>query len=167
MLREMAVSAEWVATGDLGALPELIGTDLDPEQARQLQGTLVFLFPELEVDGVRIFDMPGVVDWLALLHERIPHLVYFLEPSPALGALEGLLRTFVPAESRADATAAGEIHLTTETLARLAMHLAACAAYATDHGDDWAPIVDRFIEPLDDSIQGALVGTVREIIDSG
>jgi hypothetical protein len=163
-LRQMNVSAEWVADGDTGALPTVMGADLEPAQARDLQGTMAFMFPELEVDGVGIFDVPGVVDWLALLHARIPHLVYFLAPQPELGALQGLLLGFMPHEER-DAAVAGGFPVTRDMLAQLAYHLTACASFATEKGDDWEPIVADFLEPLGDDTTALLQSVVRDAVD--
>ena len=160
MLRELDIPADWVADGETGTLPKLLGSEIDPAEARQLQGSFTFMFPELEVEDVRIFDMPGVVAWLALLHERIPHLVYFLQPAPQLGALEGLLRTLVPPKVLEDEPA--QIVLTDEIAIKLAAHLVAAALFAIDHGDDWERFVTGFIEPLDESAKGVLLAVVRE-----
>lgn len=160
MLREMDIPAAWVANADTGALAQMLGPEVDPAEARQLQGTVAFMFPELEVEDVRIFDMPGVVEWLALLHERIPHLVYFLEPSPEIGALEGLLRTLVPREVLEAEPA--QIAFTDEILAQLAAHLLAAASFAIDHGDDWERIVAAFVEPVDERAKGVLLAAVGE-----
>jgi hypothetical protein len=158
----MDISAEWVATGETGALPEILGTGIEPERARELQGTMAFYFPDLQVENVSIFDTPGVVDWLALLHSRIPHLVYFLDPSRSTGALEGLLLTFLTPDGRAAASHAGGLPVSDEILFALAAHLVKCAVFATDKGDDWEPIVARFIEPLDERARDLLVGSLRD-----
>lgn len=162
MLRQIDVSAQEVAAGDTAALASMLSSDLEPAAARQLQGSLVFMFPELEVEDKRIFDMPGVVDWFALLHHRIPHLVYFLQPSPMSGALEALLLTLLPPDGRSAASDAGAVPLTDEILTALAERLVACATYATEKGDDWEPIVERFVAPLGEGAQELLVEVVRE-----
>lgn len=165
MLRQLNIPADWVATGETGTLAMMLGSSLDPEQARELQGTIAFMFPELEVDDVRIFDTPGVVEWLALIHRLVPHLAYFLEPSPLTGALEGLLRTLMPGEQRAALAAAEGVQLTEEILSELVDRLVACALFATDMGDDWEPIVARFVDPLDENAQKLLVEVVRKRVD--
>jgi len=162
MFRQMDVPAEWVAEGDTGALPQMLGTDLNPEEARELQGTMGFFFPELEVDALEIFEIPGIVDWLEIIHARIPHLVYFLDPNVMTGSLEGLLRSLLPPDERTKARGEGGISLPQKMLVGLTMHLLAAAAYATDKGDDWEPIVTAFVAPLDKGAQDALIETVRE-----
>ncbi|HVD40595.1 MAG TPA: hypothetical protein VNC16_06275 [Solirubrobacterales bacterium] len=159
MLRELDIPADWVASGNMGALEQMLGSAVDPEEARELQGTIFFAFPELEVDGVSIFDSPGVVDWLRLAHRRIPHLVYFLEASPMSGALEGLLRTIALPEETDDQIS--QIPLTAERLAELSTHLLAASAFAVDKGDDWRPIIDRFLDPLAEKIRLGLIEVVR------
>jgi hypothetical protein len=163
MMRQMQVPSEWVATRDTGELPRLLGADLEPDKARQLQGTMAFVFPDLEVDDVRIFDTPGVVDWFAVLHGRIPHLIYFLAPQPMLGALEGLVLSLVPEDAR-DVSDGSPITLGQDELDAIARHLIACASFATDKGDDWEPIVDEFVEPLGGEAHAYLVGRVREAV---
>lgn len=160
MLREMDIPADWVAGGETGTLPQMLGPEIDPAEARQLQGTLTFMFPELEVEDIGIFETPGVVGWLALLHERIPHLVYFLQPAPQLGALEGLLRTLVSSEALEREPA--QIVLTDEIAVRLAARLVAASQFAIDHGDDWERIVIGFIEPLEEKARDLLLAVVRE-----
>src|SRR5690242_17987000 len=145
-LHQINISAEWVAAGETGAFPTMLGVDMDPSEARGLQGCLFFVFPELEVDGVRIFDVEGVIDWLALLHHRIPHLMYFLPWGPEAGSLEGLLWTLVPPERRDEVRQGGAFPLTEEMLGELAEHAAACAGFAVSKGDDWEVIVTRFLE---------------------
>lgn len=164
MLRELDIPATWVAAKDLGSLPKLLGSDIEPEQARELQGTLTFMFPELEVEDIRIFDTPGVIPWLALLYERMPYVAYFLQPSPMLGALEGLLLALMPDEVR-EKLGSQEAPLSEELTGKLAEKLLACANFATDHGDDWKPIVARFIEPLGEGYQELLIEIVRESVD--
>jgi hypothetical protein len=55
----------------------------------------------------------------------------------------------------------GGLAITDEMLARLAPRLIACAAFATAKGDDWEPIVSRFVEPLGEGNQEILVAIVR------
>ncbi len=160
MMRQMEVPAEWVATGETGAFPTTLGTDIEPAEARELQGTMFFAFPDLEVEGVSIFEVPGVVDWLGVFHERIPHLIYFLDPTPSLGALEGLIATVL--RRGGVAIAPGEFPLTEELLNALAVHLNACARFATQKGDDWEPIVSRFVEPLPEPARDYLRAQMQE-----
>lgn len=165
MLREFDIPADWVAEGKLGALDSWLGTALDPEEARELQGTIFFAFPELEVDDISIFESPGVVEWLRLVHREIPHLVYFLEPLPMSGALEGLLRSIVhPAEI---AGRTSQIPLTAEVLAALSTHLLAASEFAIESGDDWRPIVSRFLAPLDEKIRLGVAEVVRQGVAAG
>jgi hypothetical protein len=166
MFRQVRVSSEFVANRETANLTTILGEDLEPAQARELQGTIAFVFPDLEVEDVRIFDMPGVVDWLALIHARVPHLVYFLEASPISGALEGLALTLLRPEERETASREGGVSITDEVLTGLTRHLVACASFATAKGDDWEPIVSRFIEPLDQAVQERLHQNVREAVSN-
>jgi len=161
-LRQIDVSADDVASGNTYAFATMLGPDLEPDMARRLQGTLIFMFPELEVEDKSIFEIPGIADYIALLHERIPHLVYFLQPSAEIGAIEGLMLALLPSRQRAEAVEGTEVPLTDELLRALAERLVMCATYATSKGDDWEPIVERFVEPLGDRARVLLVQVVRK-----
>lgn len=161
MYREMAVPNEWVETGETGGLAVMLGEDIAPDEARELQGSMVFLFPGLEVEDVRIFDMPGVLDWIALLHRRIPHLIYFLMPHVSAGALEALLLMMLPPEERRAAGESG-VALNEEMLKGLTDRLVQAARFASAKGDDWEPIISRFVEPLGGEAREYFVGLVRD-----
>jgi len=160
MLRELDIPPDWVAEGKLGPLQSWMGPGLSPEEARELQGTILFAFPELEVDEVEIFDIPGVIGWLRLVHQRIPHLLYFLEPSPGAGALEGLARTLVtPDVARGGGPG---ILLDEKAVAGLVTHLSAAAVFALDVGDDWRPILGRLLESVEQHHREAILAGVHE-----
>lgn len=162
MLRELDIPPDWVAESKLGPLPNWLGPSLTAEEARELQGTIFLMFPKLEVDGVSIFDVPGVIEWLRLVHGRIPHLVYFLEPSQGSGALEGLARALVPPELiRQDDP---RIPFDEESMAKLTAHLVAAAEFAIATGDDWRPILSRFLEPLEEAHRNKILAGVRDAI---
>jgi hypothetical protein len=164
MLRELDIPPDWVDEGKLGPLPNWLGPELTPEEARQLQGTILIAFPELEVDGVEIFDTQGVVGWLRVAHQRIPHLLYFLDPTPKAGAMEGLARTFLPVGG-AGQSGPG-IVLEDDQLTGLVMHVAATALYAVKVGDDWRPILSRLLEPVDQGHRDLLMNAVGEELGS-
>jgi len=160
MLRELDIPPDWVAEGKLGPLQSWMGPDLTPEEARELQGTILFAFPELEVDDVEIFDVVGVIEWLRLVHSRIPHLLYFLEPSPDAGALEGLVRTLVsPGVVREGGSG---IPLDEGAAAGLVTHLAAAAVFSLKVGDDWRPILGRLLESVEQKHREAILVGVRD-----
>jgi len=164
MLRELDIPADWVAEHSLGALAEILGSGLEPEEARELQGTILLAFPELEVEDASIFSSPGVVEWLAMVHRRIPHLLYFLEPSPMSGAFEGLMRAIVSPEVTVPPDPP-PIPLTPQPLAKLSTHLSAASAFGIDNGDDWRPIIGRFLAPLDAEVRTGLIEVVRHDLD--
>jgi len=163
MLRELDIPPDWVAEGKLGPLQSWMGPDLTPEEARELQGTILFVFPKLEVDDVEIFDVPGVIEWLRLVHQRIPHLLYFLEPSPGAGALEGLVRTLVSPDVARERGPG--IPLDGEAVARLATHLATAAVFSLEVGDDWRPILGRLLESVEQQHREAILAGVRGGLD--
>jgi hypothetical protein len=153
-----------VVSGDLGDLAQRFKPDGEPVEIRKLQGKFRIVFPALEVDGVEIFEVPGVVDWIAIAHQAIPHIVYFLDPAPTAGALSGLMLALLPPETRADLDLPGPIDLTTDFLARLAERLVLAAAFATENGDDWEPVISSFVQPLEESVQALLMQTVRDVL---
>lgn len=49
--------------------------------------------------------------------------------------------------------------------AQLSGHLVACAYFAIDHGDDWEPIVMRFVKPLGSEGSKQVAAGIREKVD--
>jgi hypothetical protein len=159
MIRQMNIPAGWVANGELGALPTLLGTGQKPSDVRQLQGSMVFTFEEIESQADSIFAVEGVLDWFHLLHTRIPHVSYFLEPSPMSGALQGMLLCVLDEEARA-AAIASSVPVTQPVLEFLLERMISCARFATAMGDDWERILRDFLAPIGDP------GMIDSLVDA-
>lgn len=152
MLWIVNIPAEWVASGDLGALQTLAGGNFGPAEARARQGHITFTFEELESDGLPIFAAPGVADYIARQHDAVPHLLYFLAPEPGFGAIIGLVHSLLSDEERAATLASDRLSMPSHVILGLTDRLVTAAAYATRVGDDWRPVVERLLEifPPDD-----------------
>lgn len=79
---------------------------------------------------------------------------------PKAGAIEGLARTFLPADG-AGQSGPG-IVLDDDQLTRLVIHVAATALYAVKVGDDWRPILSRLLDPVDQGHRYLLMNAVGE-----
>jgi hypothetical protein len=151
IIRQLEVPSAWVSEGSPPESLELLfGREQTPSDVRAAQGSFVIVFPEIEDQAQRIFGVPGILDWFRELYERVPHASYFLAPSALTGALTGLLLCSLNHSDRAAALQSEQIPLNDVSVAFLTDRMLACAAYATEMGDDWEPIISAFLEPLDD-----------------
>jgi hypothetical protein len=159
MIRQLEIPAAWVKDGYLGPLPGMLGYEQPPADVREIQGTVAFVFPEIEDQAESIFAVPGVLGWLRMLHTEIPHVTYFLFPHPRAAALQGLLLSGVDDEAAASAIAEGRIPIDASQ-AYLTDRMTACAIFATEMGDDWERIVAEFLAPPDDQVSQQVLDAV-------
>lgn len=145
-MRIVDIKRENVASRETANMEKFLGVRMDSQLARAMQGSLAITFSELEEEGVRIFDEPGVVDFLTALHVRIPHLLYFLFPDPQMGSMEGLLMTLVDGNQVEVVDGRDAMPITDEVVQKLTDHLEAAAHFATRVGDDWRPIIKELLE---------------------
>lgn len=158
-LRQIDIPAGWVSEGKLGPLPEMLSTRSANADLRELQGSMIFVFPAIENQAESIFDVPGVLDWFRLLHATIPYVTYFMVPEASAGSLEGLILARLGRDALEQDSENGGLERLIECLA---VSMTRCAQFATQVGDDWEPIVTRFLTPLDPSLRAVVIDTVRE-----
>ena len=158
-IRQIDISADWVSEGKLGTLPELLSARNLHADLRELQGSMIFVFPAIEDQAESIFDVPGVLDWFRLLHDTIPHVTYFMLPDVPAGSLEGLILARLGRAGLQDVAEGGELEPLIECLAKSMAH---CTQFATQVGDDWEPIVNMFLAPLDPPLQALVLDVLHE-----
>ena len=163
MMRQLEVPAAMVLGRDVAVMDKLFGGPKSGSEARELQGTIFLAFPELERPDVYLFSDERIVAYLQLAHEAIPHLFYYLAPSPDAGALMGFL---AGASGSTGVGPDGMVNVDDAALGALTWHLAQTAQYAESVGDDWPRIIKAYTSQLPDERLSDLVErTVREIVD--
>jgi hypothetical protein len=107
-------------------------------------GCTIFMFPELEVDDRPILIDPLVRRFYRHLSERVPYLIYFLEPDPHFGAVLGLVCAYARDDQIIDKGDQFEIIPDRELNEKIARGLSDAAMYAAGHKDDWRAMIDEY-----------------------
>ena len=170
MIRQLAIPAKFVKNRDITGLTNLFRDQpLTGAQARELRGTVFIAFPELEVEGVEIYDNPSVRSYLRSAHDAIPHLFYFLTPERMAGSIDGFIWGNMSSAEYAGRDPA--IPIPQHVVDKLTEHLIYAAVYANEKGDDWRVVHNALLasvpaasrKPLMSLIEGAM----REFAASG
>ena len=156
MLRALDISQEFVEAGDLRLLTGLFDDpDIEAELAHKLRATVMLTFECYEEDDVPIFLDGRVSEYLRLAHDRVPHLLYYLSPDPAAGALLGFGAAYGALVELPDSRLLA-VDLGLPMLERLSRHLAAAARHAEQHDDVWEPVIDAHLGAFDDPLRTQL-----------
>jgi len=137
--------------------------DADPASARQLQGTMVLVFPEHEEEEQLIWLDPEVRAWVRQAHERIPHLAYYLAPEPGMGALF-FMASALAGPPGLPVSRDGEevcVKVSDDLAVSIARRLTAGAIFAESIADDWRPFVREMVAPLDEAVGQRIFAVVR------
>ncbi|HEX7461828.1 MAG TPA: hypothetical protein VF317_06615 [Dermatophilaceae bacterium] len=163
-LRQLEVPADWVASRDLGGFPTLFGYGQKPADVREMQGSVMIVFPQLEDEADSIYAVPGVLDWFHELYDQVPHFPYFLVPHPLAGGLQSLIMSGGNADLRAHARQTGNLAADDEVQQWLLSRMVATGRYATHMADDWERIVREFLGPAGPAAD-AFVEKVRQQVE--
>ncbi|MGE0470924.1 MAG: hypothetical protein AB7L09_14950 [Nitrospira sp.] len=131
-------------------IEKICSQDIAPARARELQGTIFLSFKELEVPEEPLHVAPGLLPYILKLHEKIPHLFYFLHSAPTLGAIEFFLRAQFQKLNIAEPTEARLVNLPPRILDVLILHLESSSRFATAKGDDWLSVVESLLTGQDE-----------------
>ena len=125
---------------DIAAVRDVLAdVGADPAQARVWRGSVVLSFAE--VPESRPYLNPAIAAFLQNLYSEIPYLLYFLNPHPASGALDG----FYASVGALCQTEDGVWVLWSDDVATAFYQaLAAAAEFAINRGDDWVAVVKGY-----------------------
>jgi hypothetical protein len=161
VIREVDIGADMAAARDTQPLTRLLNSSLTSAQARELQGTLVLAFPELERPDTAIVTDLRVRHFIRAAYDTIPHLLYFLNPAPSLGALMELAASSHPDETDLSSSDGLQIPVTPEITDTIIERLTDAAVYAVEQADDWHVVVDGFLQTLPEPMADATLERIR------
>lgn len=120
-----------------------------------LAGRIVFTFPELEIEGKPITTDPIVRGFYRYLFEKVPFLLYFMEPTPFFGAVLGMICADARDDQIAECGESFEISYDEELNRKLALRLTDAAIFANACGDDWHSMIEEY--PFSDEVKSAAI----------
>jgi hypothetical protein len=139
-LRQLDVPVSQWRRQDISEVRNVL-TDLgaDPELARGCRGSVVLSFAE--VPESHPYLNPAVAAFLQDLYSEFPYLLYFLNPDPACGALDGF---FASVGALSEDQAGVWIVWSDDVGTAFYAALAAAAEFAIKQGDDWVAVVEGY-----------------------
>ena len=139
-LRELDVPASQWRLQDITAVRKaLADVHTDPALAQAWQGSVVLNFEEVPESNPYL--NPAIAGFVQNLYSEIPHLLYFLSPHRASGALDG----FYAAMGALCETELGVWVIWSDEVATAFCHaLADAAEFAINQGDDWVTVVKGY-----------------------
>jgi hypothetical protein len=164
VLRALDIPEDAVDAGDLRPLLHLFDhPDVEPELARKLRASVMITFECFEEPDTPIFADDRVVGYLLAAHERNPHLLYYLSPEPAGGALLGFGAAYGALVELPDSGLLA-VDLGGDVLERLAQHLAAAARHAQAQDDEWEPVVGGHLDAFEEPVRSRIAATVDALV---
>ena len=139
-LRRLDIPASQWRRPDIAAVRSVLANvGADPARARVWRGSVVLSFAEVE-ESYPYLD-PAIAAFLQNLYSEIPHLLYFLNPHRASGALD----SFYASIGALCQTEHGVWVLWSDDVATAFYRaLAAAAEFAINRGDDWVAVVKGY-----------------------
>jgi hypothetical protein len=142
-LRRLNVRASEWRVEDISAVPNVLAElGADPELARDWRGSVVLTFAEVpESPESHPYLNPSIAAFLQNLYSEFPHLLYFLNPDLANGALD----SFFASIGALCQTEYGVWVMWSDDVATAFYGaLAEAAEFAINQGDDWAAVVEGY-----------------------
>jgi hypothetical protein len=139
-LRRLDIPASQWRRPDIAAVRgALADVSADPEQARAWRGSVVLSFNDVP-EGHPYLE-PAIAAFMQNLYSEIPHLLYFLNPDQASGALDSFYAS-VGALCQMET----EVWVLWSDDVATAFYdaLAAAAEFAINLGDDWVAVVSGY-----------------------
>lgn len=139
-LRRLDIPASQWRRPDIAAVRSVLANvGADPARARVWRGSVVLSFAEVQESYPYL--NPAIAAFLQNLYSEIPHLLYFLNPHRASGALD----SFYASIGALYQTEHGVWVLWSDDVATAFYRaLAAAAEFAINRGDDWVAVVKGY-----------------------
>jgi hypothetical protein len=139
-LRRLDVPASQWRRSDIAAVRNVLAhVGADPARARVWRGSVVLSFAEEQESHPYL--NPAIAAFLQNLYSEIPHLLYFLNPHRASGALDSFFASIgVLCQTQNGVWVLWSDDVATE----LYRALAAAAEFAINRGDDWVAVVKGY-----------------------
>jgi hypothetical protein len=159
-LRHLDVPASQWRQQDITAVREVLThVGADRARARVWRGSVVLRFAEVE--GAYPYLNPAIAGFLRNLYSEFPHLLYFLNPDMAKGALDGFYATVGALHEDQN----GVWVIWSDDVATAFFEaLAEAAEFAINRGDDWVAVVKGYEY---DEIQSRSSDIRKILIDRG
>ena len=158
--RAMSTSRENRTEGTADRFASALGqVECDPAAIRRLRGTIALTFPDDEFNGSPYLE-PGVRAYLRGLHDRVPHLLYYLTDVDVAGSLDGCALAYAPAEAVHEAPDGGyALEMDMRTIPALTAHVRSAAAFAKASGDDPLLLIGH-LHRCDDALREHLTAVI-------
>jgi hypothetical protein len=139
-LRRLDIPASQWGRPDIAAVRSVLAhVGADPARARVWRGSVVLSFAEVQESYPYL--NPAIAAFLQNLYSEIPHLLYFLNPHRASGALD----SFYASIGALCQTEHGVWVLWSDDVATAFYQaLAAAAEFAINRGDDWVAVTKGY-----------------------
>lgn len=156
------VSAEEVGKADTSYFESLVTKISGSVQdARRAQGHLALIFPDYDAAEF-VFAVPEVRRFVRVLHERVPHLLYFLSPLPDLAQVLEFMAAFSPDDQLVQVGDRMTVQSTGQVIEALAERLLAVWRFAGQVGDDPERVVRDIVNKVS-SDPGSLMKLVASL----
>jgi hypothetical protein len=163
VIRQLDIPADQVKAADVRVLAGMLGNANEKGEAfRELQGTIALTFGELETNDEPILLNPQVRAYLRQLHTAIPHLFYFLQPTPGMGAVLAFAVAF--SDDEKIGVIDGQIYVESDAaVAEMVIdRLVKAGSFAQQKGDDWPSIIRAFADSMDPEMQQEILARLSE-----
>jgi hypothetical protein len=117
----------------------LTNVGADPARALAWRGSVVLSFADVP-DGYPYLN-PAIVAFLQKLYSEIPHVLYFLSPDRASGALDSF---YASIGALCETEHGVWVLWSDDVAAAFYQALAAAAEFAIHRGDDWVAVVEGY-----------------------
>jgi hypothetical protein len=139
-LRRLGVPASQWRRPDVAAVRNVLAhVGADPARARVWRGSVVLSFAE--VPESHPYLNPAIAAFIQNLYAEIPHLLYFLNPHPASGALDSF---FASIDALCQTQDGVWLLWSDDVATALYGALADAAEFAINRGDDWVAVVKGY-----------------------
>jgi hypothetical protein len=150
------VHAIQVEKADTSSCEHLIEAIVETDRVRPAQGHVAFMFPDY-TDAEEVCMVPEVRRFVRALHERLPHLLYFLSPEPVLGQFMEFGAAFSPDDSLVHIGNQIALQYSDQLLDVLFDRLVAVWRFAKQVGDDAERVVTGITKKTASGIPAELV----------
>ena len=139
-LRRLDIPAIQWRRPDIAAVRGVLAdVGADPEQARAWRGSVILSFAE--APDSHPYLNPAIAAFMQNLYSEIPHLLYFLNPDQASGALDSF---FASIGALYETETGVWVGWSDDVGKEFFAALAAAAEFAIKQGDDWVAVVEAY-----------------------